>query len=1235
MVNWTPEQEQAIYEKDNNILVAAAAGSGKTAVLVERIIEKILDEQDPVDIDELLVATFTNAAAEEMSQRIAAALEGALDENPTSYHLKKQLSLLQRASISTIHSFCLNVVRQYTYVLDLDPAFRIADEMEIDLLKHEVIDDLFEERYGGEGEELERFFAVVDMFSSDRSDVKVEDLVLRLHTFAKQNPWPEKWLHKVTTAYDIDETKEEAEIEWLTLLKEEIEDQFTSLRALTYKGIDIANSVDGPYHYEEALQADLQLIEAVLEAVNQWSSLRDIIQSSQLKALSRKRVECDEAKKDAIKGIRQQLRDRLQALKADWFSRSLESHLKDMQRLKPVVQELTKIVLQFEERFLAEKRKRGIVDFNDLEHFALQILIDDTSTEAAIVPTEIARYYEKQFKEILVDEYQDINLVQETIIQAISKKSGSGNVFMVGDVKQSIYRFRHAEPSLFIDKYENYQKDEREGKRIDLAKNFRSRETVLTGANFIFKQIFDKKLGDIEYDQAAELVYGNKSYEDYPLQESHAELILIEESEAVEKAEDEFAEQLTKVQQEARLYAQKIKKWLGHDGAEPLQIIDKETKRQRHVKYKDIVILLRSMTSAPTIVDEFKKQGIPVHSELRTGYFQAIEIQVMINFLKIIDNPYQDIPLASVLRSPIVGLNEEELAQIRLAKNRGSFYEALRSYSKQQDSLSEILRRFLQALEKYRKLAREGSLSELIWIIFQETGYYDFVGGIPGGRQRQANLRALYDRARSYEETSFRGLFRFLRFIERMEEQSKDLGEARALSEQEDVVRIMTIHKSKGLEFPIVLLGEVNKQFNMRDLMGDYLLNKEHGFATKFIDPVKRISYATLYYIAVAEEEKRQLLSEEMRVLYVALTRAKEKLVMVGHVKELDKQLDKWQEVEDYEEIVLPNQLRKNAKSYLDWIGPALVRHKQNDILRENKVMPSCVPEQIINDPSQWSIEVVASSDLRDEEVLEDVGEEDLLKTIKNWKALPLQEAAIDESIAKKLSFTYPFEAAAHSRAKQSVTEIKRRFDEVDDYSSRAIAPSFQKIAKERPFFLQKEKQLTRAEIGTAMHTVMQHIPLKESWTKSSLKPFITQLVQEEKLTETEADHIDLKAIEHFFQTDLAKLLKVNKVEREIPFSYTVEAKQVYTDWTGDDTERVLIQGVIDCIIFTEDGIVLLDYKTDQIHDEEIDEEVILALKKRYEVQMKLYKEALENILQAKVTATYLYFFSRQLTIAM
>ena len=1238
MVNWTKEQQLAIEETGKNILVSAAAGSGKTAVLVERIIQKLINPIDPIDIDEIFVSTFTNAAAEEMRNRIGEALEKAIAIDPTSEHLKKQLSLLQRAHISTLHSFCTTVVRQYAYKLDLDPAFRIADEMEIELIKQEVIDEMFEDYYGKEGEELDRFFAVVDMFSSDRSDVEVEMLILQLYTFAMQHPWPEKWLENVAEVYNIPEDMEEAEIEWLNYLKNDVKDQFESFREDIKRAISIAYESDGPYHYIDTLKLDLELIETALTKVDKWDDLQQYITTAKLKSLSSKRVECNEEKKERIKQIRKSFRDAWNNLKKSLFSRNLSAHLEDMRTLYPAIQQLVELVIEFKERFQAVKREKAIVDFSDLEHFCLEILTERSESNEEIVPSEVAEMYQKQFKEILVDEYQDINNVQETILTVVSRKN-PGNMFMVGDVKQSIYRFRHAEPFLFIEKYKNYEKDESLGKRIDLARNFRSRENVLLGANYIFRQIFDEALGEITYDEKAELIYGNMNYEDFPIDHLETELLLVDrDTEEDESSQDgeETVEDVEAAQLEARLYAEKINEWIGKKDTPPIKVLDKATNKLRDIQFRDIVILLRSLSDVPTIVDELKKQGIPVHAELRTGYFEAIEIKVMINMLKIIDNPYQDIPLASVLRSPIVGLNEEQLAQIRLQKKYEPFFHALEAYAEANEEASEIVKQFLDMLFSFRKLAKEVSLSELIWQIFQETGYYDFVGGIPGGRQRQANLRALYDRARGYEATSFRGLFRFLRFIEWMEEEKKDLGEARALSEQEDVVRIMTIHKSKGLEFPIVILGGMHKEFNLKDIQRKYILDKDLFFATKFIDPVKRITYPTLYYLALKQESLRKMLSEEIRVLYVALTRAKEKLVMIGSVPSVEKKIASWKHLIDHDQWILPVQLRKKAKTYLDWVGPSLIRHQDAEILREGESISDHVPREIHKDKARFKVEVIPATKLINLAVEERVMKEDLKKSVVEWTKAPYENEENRKFVEERMSFQYKHLEATNTRAKQSVTEIKRRLELTDEYSDDYFVKPFRPPLVKRPNFMQKDKTLTAAEIGTAMHTVMQHLPLTKQYKADELEEIIAQMVNEEKLTAEEAEVIDLNAIENFFQTDIAKLMLTSeKVEREIPFTYTLDVSEVYPNWQSDTEEAVLIQGVVDCLIYTEEGVIILDYKTDAIYDDVISEQLMNSLKDRYRVQINLYKRAMGDILKQPVHQAYLYFFAKDILIMM
>src|SRR5690625_2016563 len=1070
-MQWTKEQEAAIDTEGKDILVAAAAGSGKTAVLVERIIQKLLDEENKVDIDSLLVVTFTNAAAQEMRNRIGEALEKALAEYPESNHLKKQLSLLQRAPISTLHSFCIVLMRQYAYLLDIDPAFRIGNPLEVDVMKQDVIDELFEEWYGGETEEAQAFIDVVERFSSDRSDVEVEELILNLYDFSRQHPWPDFWLERLAKYYAIPEDWSEADLPWLSLLKTYVTYTFQGFVAEAKRARELSMMSDGPYHYVDALDADLDLFQTALEKIAGWDELQSFVEGRSFARLSAKRVECNKDIQGEVKDIRNQYRDKRNRLKERYFSRAVAGNVEDMQELYPIIKHLTVLVQEFSKRFTQHKQAEGILDFLDLEHYSLELLIDEDSPYNQPKPSKEAEQLKDQYTEVLVDEYQDINLVQETILTMLSDDTGKGNRFMVGDVKQSIYGFRHAEPSLFIEKYNEFVKDDHPGERIDLASNFRSREQVLTGANFIFRQIFDEHIGEITYDRAAELIYANKMYDEITMEQEDIELYLIDREQLEEEEQGQTEENylhIENAQLEARLYAKKIKEWIGHNG-ESLQVIDKETEQKRRIDYRDIAILLRSMTHAPVIVEELKQEGIPVYAELATGYLEAIEIKVMMNLLKVIDNPRQDIPLASVLKSPIVGLDEEELAKVRLVERRKDYYDALIAYVKQAEAKDETARKledFLKQLKDFQFIARQGALSELIWEIYRVTGYYDFVGGIPGGRQRQANLRALYDRARSYETTSFRGLFRFLRFIERMEERGDDLGAARALSEMEDVVRITTIHKSKGLEYPVVIVGAINHGFNVTDLRGRYLLHKDYGMASRYINPEKQIMDPTLFYHALHSEIKREQLSEEMRVLYVALTRAKEKLVMIGQVPSFEDVYSKWQAALAYDDWVLPIHLRLEAGSYLDWIGPALIRHKDSHVLREGEQ----VSGPISDDSSKWNISVLHASELLEEEVSEEREKLHIKDHIMKWEPLPLADQEVAKKVSKRLQYKYPHQAATEARAKQSVTEIKRMHDEIDDYSSTEMIEERKAPIAKRPLFMQREKRLTGAEIGTAMH---------------------------------------------------------------------------------------------------------------------------------------------------------------------
>jgi ATP-dependent helicase/nuclease subunit A len=1236
-VTWTDDQWKAIWAKGQDILVAAAAGSGKTAVLVERIIQRILSEEDRLDVDELLVVTFTNASAAEMRHRIGQALEKAIDEDPHSTHLRKQLSLLNRASISTLHSFCLEVIRKYYYLIDVDPGFRIADETEGDLIRDEVIDELFEEEYG-KGDNT-AFFRLVDTYTNDRSDGGLQEMIMKLFDFSRSHPNPDKWLRDLPSMYEIGEETDIDHLPFIEPLQMDISLQLQGARTLFQRAFDLTKVPGGPSPRADNFLDDLALVDGIIKSGElSWNALYEKMQNLHFTKLKACRGdEFDKNLVDEAKKLRDQGKKMLEKLQEEFFMRKPESFLADMKNMKDVIQTLSELVIEFGHRFKAVKEEKGLVDFADLEHFCLDILRKPGCGEM-LEPSEAALQYKNKFKEVLVDEYQDTNMVQESILLLITGgEEKTGNRFMVGDVKQSIYRFRLAEPNLFLAKYNRYLPHLGEtGLKIDLSQNFRSRKEVLDGTNFLFKQIMGESVGEMAYNKEAELVKGAPYPEDrdYPI-----EVALIDQ-ETVEKTpqspeEGDMSlfdeEDIEKSVLEARFMAREVRRLI----EERTPVYDTKTKTERPIQYKDIVILLRSMPWAAEIMEEFKRQGIPIYANLSTGYFDATEISIMLSVLKVIDNPYQDIPLASVLRSPIVGIDEEGLASIRIHSRAGNYYEALKKFASRkptrpsEEKTFEKVKLFIYQLNRWRTKARQGSVTELIWQLYRDTRFYDYVGGMAGGKQRQANLRALYDRARQYEETTFRGLFRFLRFIDRMRERGDDLGVARALSEQEDVVRLMTIHSSKGLEFPVVFVAGTSKQFNLMDLNASYLLDKDLGLASKYSDPDKRISYPSLPQLAFKRKKRMEAISEEMRVLYVALTRAKEKLFLVGTVKSLEKSLKKWKGTMKEREWLLPDYERAAASSYLDWIGPSLMRHPHCEELHKGELTEQDGNQEMIGHPSCWKFTAVHKSDLTvEDQSLEDT-DDDWKDKVYEGKEVDSETNHKDEVLAR-LSWTYPNMRAASLRSKQSVSELKRMYEIRDEASSVELLRRQQKPVYNRPAFMQS-KELSPAEKGTAMHTVMQHISFSGGMpTEVQVGKLLKELVRREIFTEEQSDSVSVDHIIDFMESEIGqRMLKAENVQREIPFSMSVPLREISDNGDEAAEETILVQGVIDCVFRDEKGIVLLDYKTDGIHDRYKNgfEEAKETLENRYKVQIELYTKALESIWKETVSEKYLYFF--------
>ncbi len=1234
---WTAEQLEAVTARDSNLLVAAAAGTGKTAVLVERVIRRVLDEGAPVDLDRLLIVTFTRAAAAEMRERINSALISELNQNPSSEHLNRQLLLLPQAAISTLHSFCLEVLRRYFYRLDLDPAFRVAEDTEAALMRLETLEQLLEDYYtAGAGD----FLALVDAYGGDRGDLELQEIVLNLHQFAVSNPWPETWLWNLGRDYTGREDLALDQTAWGQIIKQSLELELRGGRAKLARAAELAASPKGPQVYQADLKQDLALVDGLLEAAaGSWQDLDKVINSAEfgkLKACRDKEV--NEDLKKRVQALRDEVKQTVNAGRDSFFSRPQAELVTDLKKIAPLVETLAGLVIEFNRRYRRVKASRAVLDFADLEQYCLQILMGEASLPGQVVPSPIAGELREHFAEVLVDEYQDINGVQEAILQLVSREGTTRpNRFMVGDVKQSIYRFRLAEPALFLAKYRTYPKAEGLPERgLDLTRNFRSRQEIVNTVNFIFRQLMTARVGELSYEPKAELVFGADYPPDSPgltTAGGPTELYLVEKG-AVAPADygnsnEEDQADLDAVRQEARLVAGRIRRMTGREasGQGPeFQVRDQKTGTFRPVCCRDIVVLLRvTRNTANIFLEELRLAGIPAYAELGTGYFEAVEVETMMSLLKVIDNPRQDIPLAAVLRSPVIGLDAEELAAVRLQERAGELCEAVKkSAGAAETGVALKLRGFLERLGKWRTMARQGPLTELIWRLYNETGYYAYVGGLPNGAQRQANLRALHDRARQYETTAFRGLFQFLRFIENLQESGGDLGTARVLGENEDVVRVLSIHKSKGLEFPVVVVAGLGKPFNTGDLKKKALIHRELGLGLPVVEINRSLTYPSIAWLAVKKQLHLELLAEEMRILYVALTRAREKLILAGSAANLEKAAVRWCENVGHTGWPLPDHDLAAAKTYLDWICPAVARHPDGEPLRKLAGCLDLPGPPTAGDPSGWQVHLTGPGRLQPPEQLLQDKQGELLELVRRFQPVPA-EGKYSETLNNSLNWQYPSAEVAGKPAKTSVTEIKRQFaGEFTDPQAYSPWTTERSTLVDRPVFIQPAAGLSAAERGAAMHLVMQHLKLDGDLAGSGFGEQLQTMVARELLTKEQAESVDLSAIQHFFRTPLGqRLVRAPRVHKEVPFTMAVPARKAYPDLVEDYGEQVLVQGVIDCLLEEEDGFVIIDYKTDEIRAGQLAEVV-----QRYQGQLNLYTLAVETILRRPVKEKYLYLFA-------
>lgn len=1260
-VSWTTEQQQVIDLRNRNILVSAAAGSGKTAVLVERIVKIITDKNHPVDIDHLLIVTFTNAAAAEMRERIGNAIEKALDEQPGDEHLLRQLTLIHNAQITTIDSFCLYVVRNHFHEIDLEPNFRIGDEGELKLLREDVLGRVLEQNYEDPSEAFSDF---VEGYASGRTDAALNEMILQLYEFSRSYPWPEKWLDSFVGAYRIETREELDRAEWLAPLTENICFVLKDCEQLLKQALAITQQDDGPDMYEKAVQSDLEKYEG-LSRLTSFCELSEALSDIKYDRLASSRgFEGDPDKLELVKSLREQAKDVVKKLCKQYFFCSPEMMIEQLERTEPMLEEVVRLTKQFADEFAAAKRRKNLVDFHDVEHFALQILVDEETEKAK----KTAEEFRDTFEEIMIDEYQDSNEVQETLLRSISREErGENNIFMVGDVKQSIYRFRLARPELFMKKYDSYSLEESTTQRIDLHKNFRSREEVLTCTNDIFYKIMARSLGNVEYDAEAALYPGAS----YPVSADFIPEILLADSNDELLEDTELTDKKTL---EAKIVAEEIKHLM-----KTQPVTDKAAGTLRAAHYSDIVILLRSLSGwADSLVEVLNENGIPAHTVSSTGYFSTVEVQTVLSMLRLLDNPRQDIPMAAVLRSPMAGLTDEELAVLRLEDGSVPFHEAVlelaeglyeeggqieisnseedqkqgRNADEKTENHIEITahRKLLKFYKKYkqlRQLVPDTPIHELIEIILRETGYGHYVAAMPAGNRRTANLNMLLEKAAAYEKTSYKGLFHFVRYIDELQKYDVDFGEADMVGENEDVVRIMSIHKSKGLEFPIVIVSGMGKNFNKQDTRSKMVLHPELGIGLDYMDGKLRIKSPTIAKKAIAKQIDLENLGEELRVLYVALTRAKEKLILTGTLKDAAEKLEFYRQQANLSKAAarpLSYLTREGASGYLDWILPAVLSYGD-----------------------KYPVRIVEAAELVLNEVENQLEQnENLTERIEEIEAADTQLVG---QLKQRFSQRYPYQVDVLRKNKYSVSELKHRaMREKFEAEQEETIPAFleEPVTPTIPLFIQREESVEQetanrgALRGTAVHRVMECYDFA---SEKSVHEQMEAMEKEEKITADMRALVREQTVADFVSSETGKRMALAQrggaLYREKPFvmGFTEEELENYGFGVGSNTDSceniyektdsdqekeeqkkvrheedlTLIQGIIDVFWIEKDGIVLLDYKTDRVQQAK-------GLIDRYETQLKLYADALERVFAArklKVKEILIYSFSLEQLITL
>ncbi|MDT9605460.1 helicase-exonuclease AddAB subunit AddA [Lactobacillus johnsonii] len=1192
MTQFTKEQNQAINDYGKDILVSASAGSGKTTVLVERVLKRILSG---TPVSSLLIITFTKAAAREMKERIKQKISDQIEKEPNNQFLRSQLLDVDTANISTIDSFCLDVIRRFYYVIDLDPQFSVlTDETQAELLKERALHEIEIEYLEKNDQDFQDFY---DNFSGDRDAEGARNLLLQLYNTAVTEPNYEKFLNNLPNSYQIQDDLIGSDL-WQShikpLLVKEIRDLQTEIRQL-FENPQMENPdlVKVKENYDIFASRLEQFLNA-LEDDHSYNEIRASLMNCKFEKNIRKSKKWSEESLETYQEsqkLKSDLNDQLKKIFANFFVVEEKEQVNILKKSEKLVKTIVDAEKKLIKRFGQLKREQNLIDYSDMEQFAFSILTTDTSN--AHIAQE---YYQEKFNEILIDEYQDVNALQENIIAAIKKK-GQNNLFMVGDIKQSIYGFRQARPDLFLSKYHAYGQND-DSEKIILSDNFRSTKRVTKTVNSLFDPILTANFGGIDYKKEGQLQFGATYYpSDLP---TASEYIFTDKKQTQASLEENFGDEMDF--SEIQMVIARIKQLK----EENFQVWDRKTQLKRPLEYSDIAIITRTRSDNLQVMQEFAKADLPLFVTDAQNYFQTFELVMIMNYLRLIDNPQQDIPLVAVLRSPLFNFKEPELAQIRVKTRSGNFYNALTSFASVNSDLGQKCKNFLQQLESLRSFAATHRISELIWSIYERTHLLEIVTGLPNGQQRRVNLESLYERATSYESAGFKGLYQFISFIERMRKNQKDLAQPLLSDKADNAVKLMTIHASKGLEFPVVFVMGLGHKYQTRDLSGNFTISKD-GLGLTIKEKDYRID--SLVKSLADVEKRQQMLEEEARILYVGLTRAQQKLILVASVSEMETKQKKWESEIDQKTNILPLIRKINAQSPLDFLGPKLEQKHEFDQNIED--MTLALEEQDKIYYLKFAVQSISEENIEQKEDTQKLSSKmnDVVKTLYN--------------------FEYPFFDATKTTAYQSVSEIKKVFNDPMDTeleNSRLISSSnrYLQPIDETPVFLEKQK-FTGAEIGTAMHLVLQYYDYQGDKTEINLEQEIEELVELGKLNPLMVPHLSKEALNWFVMSEFAAEFwqKPEKLHRESQFSSLVNASELFNDFS-DSAAKILVHGTIDGYFETDEGLILFDYKTDFV-DKTHEEQAIDKIKQKYTGQLRLYEQALNEISEnKKVIGKYL-----------